>query len=249
MDRLLDLTRQAEDNHFWYRGFRSYLHPVFAGVAAGRTGLARARLRLRHRPQPPRARAVRRSFGLDLSEGGLALARDVRRPLVRADAAMVPFASDTFDLVTSFDMMQCIPTDREAVREMARVVKPGGAVVISMAALPILHGDHSEVWREYRRYTRATARALAEQAGLRVERVSYMFASLVPLMVVTRGVQRLTRPYRGVRDDTDITIPPSPVNALLTGVLRAEAALARRVEMPMGSSLLVVARKPGALAG
>ena len=119
----------------------------------------------------------------------------------------MPFAADTFDLVTSFDMLQCIPTDREAVREMARVVKPGGAVVISMAALPILHGDHSEVWREYRRYTRATARALAEQAGLRVERVSYMFASLVPLMIVTRGVQRLTRPYRGVRDDTDITIP------------------------------------------
>ncbi len=71
---------------------------------------------------------------------------------------------------------------------------------MSMAALPILHGDHSEVWREYRRYTRATARALAEQAGLRVERVSYMFASLVPLMIVTRGVQRLTRPLsRGAR--------------------------------------------------
>jgi hypothetical protein len=126
---------------------------------------------------------------------------------------------------------------------MARVVKPGGAVVISMAALPILHGDHSEVWREYRRYTRATARALAEQAGLRVDRVSYMFASLVPLMVVTRSVQRLTRPYRAVRDDTDITIPPGPVNAALSGVLRAEAALARRLEMPTGSSLLVVARK------
>ena len=70
-----------------------------------------------------------------------------------------------------------------------------------------------------------------------------MFASLVPLMVVTRGVQRLTRPYRGVRDDTDITIPSAPVNAVLTGLLRAEAALAHRVEMPFGSSLLVVARK------
>jgi len=39
MDRLLDLTRQAEEDHFWYHGFRSYLHPVFAQVAAGRTNL------------------------------------------------------------------------------------------------------------------------------------------------------------------------------------------------------------------
>jgi len=244
MDRLLDLTRQAENHHFWYHGFRSYLRPVFASVAAGRTTLRVLDCGCGTGHNLRTLGQYGRSFGLDLSEGGLALARDVGRPLVRADTAIVPFAADTFDLVTSFDMMQCIPTDREAVREMARVVKPGGAVVISMAALPILHGDHSEVWREYRRYTRATARALAEQAGLRVERASYMFASLVPLMVVTRGVQRLTRPYRGVRDDTDITIPAAPVNALLTGVLRAEAALARRVEMPMGSSLLVVATKP-----
>jgi hypothetical protein len=99
------------------------------------------------------------------------------------------------------------------------------------------------VWREYRRYTRSTARALTEQAGLRVEQASYMFASLVPLMLVTRGVQRLTRPYRAVRDDTDIAVPPAPLNAILSGVLRAEAAVARRLRMPVGSSVLIVARK------
>jgi SAM-dependent methyltransferase len=244
MDRLLDLTRQAEEHHFWYHGFRSYLHPVFAGVADGRATLRVLDCGCGTGHNLQTLRQYGSAFGLDLSEGGLALARQVGRPLVRADAAVVPFASATFDLVTSFDMLQCIPTDREAVREMARVLKPGGVAVMSMAALPVLHGDHSEVWREYRRYTRATARALAEQAGLRVERVSYMFAALVPLMFVTRGVQRLTRPYRAVRDDTDISIPAAPVNALLSSILRMEAALARRVEMPMGSSLLVVARKP-----
>ena len=181
--------------------------------------------------------------GLDLNERGLMLAREIGRPLVRARTERLPFDDATFDLVTSFDMMQCIPTDREAVREMARVAKPGGVVVISMAALEILHGDHSEVWQEYRRYTRASARALAEQAGLRVERVTFMFAVLFPVLLVSRGVQRLTRRYREVRDDTDITIPPAPINALLSGLLRVEAALSRRVGMPVGSSLLVVARK------
>ena len=243
VDRLLDLTRQAEANHFWYRGFRNYLLPVFHAAVAGRSRIRildvgcgtgyNLGLLARHGA----------AFGLDLNERGLALARQEGRPLMRADTAHLPFADGTFDLVTSFDMMQCIPTDREAVREMARVVKPGGVVVVSMAALDVLHGDHSEVWREYRRYTRASARALAEQAGLRVERVAFMFAVLFPLLLVSRGVQRLTRRFREVRDDTDITIPPAPVNGLLSWLLRAEATLSRRVGMPVGSSLLVVARK------
>jgi len=243
VDRLLDLTRQAEANHFWYNGFRSYLLPVFAYAAAGRSRVRaldvgcgtgyNLGLLARHGSV----------VGLDLNERGLMLAREIGRPLVRARTERLPFDDATFDLVTSFDMMQCIPTDREAVREMARVAKPGGVVVISMAALEILHGDHSEVWQEYRRYTRASARALAEQAGLRVERVTFMFAVLFPVLLVSRGVQRLTRRYREVRDDTDITIPPAPINALLSGLLRVEAALSRRVGMPVGSSLLVVARK------
>jgi SAM-dependent methyltransferase len=243
VDRLLDLTRQAEANHFWYRGFRSYLLPVFAAAVAGRpharildvgcgTGYNLGLL-ARHGA----------SFGLDLNARGLEHARDAGRPIMRADTARLPFADGTFDLVTSFDMMQCIPTDREAVREMARVTKPGGVVVASMAALDILHGDHSEVWQEYRRYNRATARALAEQAGLRVERVAFMFATLFPLLVLSRGAQRLTRRFREVRDDSDIGIPPAPVNGLLSWMLAAEAAVSRRVRMPVGSSLLVVARR------
>jgi SAM-dependent methyltransferase len=243
VDRLLDLTRQAEANHFWYHGFRSYLLPVFAYAVAGRpqarvldvgcgTGYNLGLL-ARHGSV----------VGLDLNERGLTLARELGRPLVRARTERLPFDDATFDLVTSFDMMQCIPTDREAVREMARVAKPGGVVVISMAALEILHGDHSEVWQEYRRYNRASARALAEQAGLRVERVAFMFTVLFPVLLLSRGVQRLTRRFRAVRDDTDITIPPAPVNALLSGLLTLEAALSRRVGMPVGSSLLVVARK------
>ena len=243
VDRLLDLTRQAEANHFWYHGFRRYLLPVFAAAVAGRT-----RARILDVGCGTGANLALLAphgavFGLDMNERGLTLARDVGRPLLRGDSARLPFPDGTFDLVTSFDMMQCIPTDREAVREMARVLKPGGAVVMSMAALEILHGDHSEVWQEYRRYDRASARELAEQAGLRVERVTFMFAVLFPLLLVSRGVQRLTRRFREVRDDTDITIPPAPVNALLSGLLAVEAALSRRVGMPVGSSLLVVARK------
>jgi hypothetical protein len=95
-----------------------------------------------------------------------------------------------------------------------------------------------------RRYTPASARRLVEAAGLTPVRVSFMFASLFPLMMSVRIVQRLTKRLgRTVRSDTDIAVPIAPVNLLLTVLVSAEAALIRRVPMPIGSSLLVIARK------
>lgn len=243
MDRLLDLTRQAEANHFWYHGFRQYVVPVMADVARGRTDLRILDCGCGTGHNLDVFARFGHTVGMDMSDGGLALARDTGRPLLKADAAHLPFPSASFDVVTSFDMMQCMEADEEAVREMARVLKPGGALVLSMAALEVLHGDHSEVWQEFRRYTRTTARRLVEQAGLRPVRVSYMFGTLFPLMLVTRTWQRLLRPYRDVRDDRDITVPAAPVNATLTAIVKGEARLSRHVEMPFGSSLLVVARK------
>ncbi len=132
---------------------------------------------------------------------------------------------------------------RRSVREMARLVRPGGAVLVTMAALEMLRGDHSVSWQEVRRYTPAMAKALFAQAGLRVERVSFLFGSLFPLMLTVRFAQRLMRPFRTYRPDTDIAIPSAPVNGLLTALVTAEAKVARHVSMPVGSSLLVVGRK------
>jgi len=100
------------------------------------------------------------------------------------------------------------------------------------------------VWQEVRRYRPGTLTRLLADAGLAPpHRMKFTFASVFPLMLAVRVTQRLLRPYRPLRPDTDIAVPPAPVNALLTGLLRAEAALSRHVPMPIGSSLLVVARK------
>ena len=241
----LELTSRAEATHFWFRGFRAFITPVIRDLSEGRRDLQiidcgcgtgnNIRLVLE-----PYGHVV----GFDLDAGGVAMSHASGARVVRADATQAPFASESFDLATSFDVMQCLEPDAAVVREMARLVRPGGAVVVTMAALELLRGDHSESWKEVRRYTPASAKALFVQAGLQVERVSFLFGSLFPLMLTVRLAQRLLRPFRGHRPETDIAVPAAPVNGLLTALVTAEASLAQRFSLPVGSSLMVVARKP-----
>ena len=249
MDRLLQLTAQAEAEHFWFQGFRSFLIPVIADLAHGRRNLTLIDCGCGTGNNLSLLSPYGSAFGFDVRSGwagrrgGAGEAGGVHRRFVRADVVRIPFAANTFDIAPSFDLLQCIEADSAGVREMARVVRPGGAVVLTLAALDILRGDHPEAWGEVRRYTSSMARELVEQAGLRVERVSFLFASLFPLMLAVRVSQRLSRPFRELRDDTDIRVPSMPVNAMLTSLVRAEAALAQYVPMPIGSSILVVAKK------
>jgi SAM-dependent methyltransferase len=242
---LLELTRQAQATHFWFRGFRGFVAPALREVARGRRDLRLIDCGCGVGQNIALLEPYGDAIGFDLLADGAVAARASGRPIVRADVVNIPFPSDAFDIATSFDVLQCVEADRSAIREMARIVRPGGAVVLTLAALDILRGDHAEVWREVRRYTPASARTLVESAGLRPERVDFLFASLFPLMLGVRSLQRLLRPVRRPRPDTDIAVPAAPINSALTWLVQREAALARRIPMPIGSSVLVVARKPG----
>ena len=246
MSDLLELTAQAEATHFWFHGFRGYVSPAIRRIAAGRRDLqiidcgCGTGYNLRHVLEP-----YGRAFGFDFNPDAIQRARSARRPLVRADIQRIPFKSNTFDLATSFDVVQSVADDRAALSEMARVLKPGGSVVLNVTALDLLRGDHSDVWGELRRYTKERAADLVQNAGLEPSRISYLFGSLVPLMLAVRKAQTMRRRYRAPTGDEDLTVPSAPVNSALTALVRAEVALANRVTIPFGSSLLIVARKPG----
>ena len=245
MGDLLDLTARAEATHFWFHGFRAYIAPAIQEIAAGRRGLriidcgCGTGFNLKTLLIPHG-----RAFGFDLVPEGIRRAHAVGRPVVRADIQHIPFTSGSFDLATSFDVIQSVPDDRAALREMARLLKPGGHVVLNVTAMDLLRGDHSDVWGELRRYTPERAARLIEDAGLEVVRISYLFGSLLPLMLGVRTLQRVLRVFREPRGDADLTLPSAPVNAILTTLVVAEAAFARRMRIPFGSSLMVVARKP-----
>ena len=248
MDRLLELTYRAEQSHFWFRGFRAYVRPEIARAVNGRslprlldcgcgTGSNMAMLA-----------EFGEVFGFDLTWNGLSLAHEMgRRDIARASIAAIPFASGHFDVVTSFDVFQCLPdaVERAAAGEMWRVLKPGGHAVLNVAALEMLSGGHSVLSEEVRRYTPQRLRDVFERAGFVIERLTFAHAMLLPIMLPVRLWQRWRGGPTLAAGEFDITVPPAPVNALLTGITCAEAAVLRVTNMPIGSSLLLHARKPG----
>jgi SAM-dependent methyltransferase len=247
VDRLLELTYRAEQSHFWFRGFRQYMKPVIVRATAGirsprildcgcGTGSNLEMLR-------PHGRAI----GFDLTRIGTEFAKSHGHLVAQASIGEIPFKSGVFDFVTSFDVFQVLPDEVEqsAIREMARVLKPGGSILLHVAALQVLHGKHSVLSEEKRRYTPARLRALVAGAGLQIERLTFDHFSLLPLMLPVRMWHRLTAKDGVVAaGEGEITVPTAPVNAALTALVSLEALALRAVDMPIGSSLMCLARKP-----
>jgi SAM-dependent methyltransferase len=243
MHDLLELTSRVEAQHFWFQGFRAFVAPLIAAAAAGRRNLRAIDCGCGTGHNLALHAPFGQVFGFDLTPGGLGLAQRSGRPLARADITRIPFRSGSFDLLTSFDVLQSVEDDAQALREMARVLRPGGAAIITAAALHLLRGGHAAEWPEHRRYTRRRLRQSVERAGLTVERDAYLFGSLFPMMLAVRALRRRVD-GDAPGDDWEMHVPAAPVNAMLAGMLRVEAALTRRMSLaPVGSSVLVVAKK------
>jgi SAM-dependent methyltransferase len=252
VEHLLRATARAEARHFWFRGFRSFVTPLLRSAAAGRSGTrlldcgcgTGANLELLGR--------FGMAFGFDLSPIGLGIGAEAGRTrLARASVTAAPFLGASFDLVSSFDVLYSLEEtdERAALAEMFRLLKPGGVAIINVAAAVALRGDHSVLSRELRRYSREDLRTRVERAGFTILRLTYTNATLfVPLMLI-RAVQR----WRGLKGESDaqheISVPPAPINALLSGVLLLESLWLRGFDAPFGSSLLCLARKPQSEVG
>lgn len=248
MDHLLRATALAEQRHFWFRGFRYFVTPLLDRAAHGRRALRLLDCGCGTGNNLLLLERYGRAFGFDLTESGLRYGLETGRTrLARASIGAIPFADASIDIVTSFDVLYSLPDDveRAAVREMFRVLRPGGWIVINVAAMEILRGDHSVLSHEVRRYSRASLSRLLEHAGFTIDRITYTNAVLFPAMLLARAVQR----RRGLSDeqhaDSEISVPVSPVNAGLTLALKLESVWLRAFDAPFGSSLLCLARKPG----
>lgn len=168
--------------------------------------------------------------------------------VVAAEAPWLPFRSGAFDVVTAYDVIEHVEDDEAFVAELARVLAPGGALAIHVPAWPFLWSRHDEALEHKRRYTRRSLRRLLATTGLQIESLGWTNFTIFLPAVALRWSRRLLGSLLGDSEDAsggaDLGIVPGPINALLRGVGRIEAALASTTGLPIGVSLASIAVRP-----
>jgi SAM-dependent methyltransferase len=156
----------------------------------------------------------------------------------------IPFADNTFDLVTSFDVVCQLEPEQEAsaFKEMQRVLKPGGGLMVRVPAFQFLHGPHDVVLHTHHRYSAGEMDEKLRGAGLQPLETTYANTILFPVALARRLVAKALKP--SAPTESDVRPVPGPVNSAFTAVLSAEASILRRTRLPFGLSVIAVARKP-----
>jgi ubiquinone/menaquinone biosynthesis C-methylase UbiE len=188
-----------------------------------------------------------RVAGIDFSADALAFCRSRGlEDVAQASVTALPFAAETFDLVTSFDVLVQLPgegSDELAMREMFRVLRPGGIAYVRAAAYEWMRSGHDEALNTQRRYTLAQLCERMERAGFRIRRATYANSLLLPAAVL----RRLVLKRLGLADAGSDVKPPGSewLNRALASALKSEASFLKRrgAKLPAGLSNICIAEK------
>ena len=239
MERIVyDRMAELDERHWWYRARRAILADVI-----------RRKVKL---PEDARIleigcgtghnlemlQAFGRADGIEIDPQARAIAE--RRLGGTIGSAPLPALTGVedgaYDMVAILDVLEHVEEDREALQSIARKLKPGGRILITVPAHPWMWSAHDTVNHHKRRYTKRGFKAVIGKAGLKLETVSWFNSLLFPLAAAARLAGRVTG-----KEDSDDALPPKPVNALFEAVFGLERYWVGRLPLPPGVSLLAIA--------
>lgn len=234
---------RIENYHWWYRSIHQLLlntlaqrvnpdrkKTIILDAGCGTGGLTEQLMQLG------------KVIGVDISSLALKLAKSGKAQYIHGSINGLPLVDSSADAITSVSVLYHRQVqDHKAIDEMARVVKPGGTIILVLPAFSWLYSTHDAAVHTKKRYTLAQAKRLMEKAGIHTVSARYIFSFLFPTFLLKRLLERWIKPATSI---SDLTTVPVWLNRLLVWVCCLEWNITKHIPMPFGSSLLIVGVKP-----
>jgi SAM-dependent methyltransferase len=235
---------QVEKEHWFYAGKRRIVFDWLERLGA----LGKERLLLDCGAGTGRfvaeARERCRAIAVDDHDESLEIASRLLGPenVRRGSCVELPFEDEAADIITALDVIEHIEDDARAVREMARVLKKGGYLVITVPAFQALWSDWDVALHHFRRYRRDPLVRLLQDASLEIIHAGYINVLAFPAVFAMRKWRTLfPRPEAG-GPRAEERIPPPWLNRLLFATF-VGLATQKAVRFPFGVGLLAIARR------
>ena len=161
---------------------------------------------------------------------------DIRRGSLPQE---IPFDSEIFDLISALDILEHISEDKESLLALRKVIRPGGWLLITVPAFSFLWSSHDDDHHHKRRYNKTKLKRIVQEAGFSCVLISYFNTLLFPLAVIVRFVKNIL----GLKDLNEQMTLPASINSLLTCSFSSERHWIKNWPLPIGLSLLLLARK------
>ncbi len=235
---------QIEATHWWFKGRRTIFDTVLRGLDLPEKGLlldlgcgTGANLNF--------LSSYGQAIGLDWGATAARYARErTSVPVLRGDVTALPFRTNSVDLITAFDLIEHIDDDRACAAELARVCKPGGFVMVTVPAYAWMWGRQDTINHHKRRYRGSDLVRLFTDRGMEIRKFTYLNTLLFPAVAAVRLLRRLVPEKNGELVSDFTMTKPGRINDLLGKLFGAESKLIKHWNLPVGVSLLCVARKP-----
>lgn len=179
--------------------------------------------------------------GLDISGEAVLFCKKRGLKIKQGNVLKLPYNNDTFDVVAALGVFyhQAVTDDLEAMKELYRVLKPGGRAYLLDPAMNCLWGKHDEFFQTGRRYTKKDLRIKLRGAGFKIEFLSYINSFVFPLVFLNRKLEKLSNSL----PSSEVEEIPSLLNKLLKWSYLFELKNLNSFKLPFGVNIYTVARK------
>lgn len=154
------------------------------------------------------------------------------------------FTDETAGLITLFDILEHVADERPLLREISRVLRPDGLLIITVPAFQFLWSEHDAALHHYRRYTRNNLTRLLTDEGLKIVSASYVITFSFPIIVLYRLLKGVLNFFHPRASKASYVRLPAVLNAFFIRILAWESKLLAYTTFPFGTSVLIVAKKP-----